>query len=249
MSGMMMKVRQEGKRGDFTARNRNRSSRQTQHMEGPAQLKNALAYTRSTQAETGTGLGYLASGGSAEQGVAIVQRMGDNVVQRGGPNDKKPSGGSSTSGPTGASGGASQTGSANLDAFQREMEAARNANWQKNGSIWWPPNNGAVANTEHDTQLPAGTVVGRIGGTKGRYVAPPNTPREKLSLAPSSDSAPYTEYRLLKTVKVKEAIVAPWFDKPGGGTQYLLPDSIENMMKNNQLEMYTGIGMGGGNNA
>lgn len=90
MAGMMMKARQVGNRSDFAARNRNRSVRQLKHMEGPAQLKNALAYTRSTQAETGTGLGYLASGGSAEQGIAIVRRMGDNVVQRCRENDDNP---------------------------------------------------------------------------------------------------------------------------------------------------------------
>lgn len=96
MSGIAMKAKQEGQRTNFTARNLDRSVSQLKHMEGPTQLKNALAYTRSTQVETGTRLGYLANNLSADKGVAIVQRMGDNVVQRCDPKDKKPSEGSST---------------------------------------------------------------------------------------------------------------------------------------------------------
>ncbi len=100
------------------------------------------------------------------------------------------------------------------------------------GNVIWPPNNGAVAGTEKMINLNKGTTFGRIGGDTGSFVAPPKTSPDKLSLAPGTDISNYTEYVVLKPIPgVEKATVAPWFDKPGGGTQFKLPMTIRDLIR------------------
>lgn len=80
--------------------------------------------------------------------------------------------------------------------------------------------------------LNKGTTFGRIGGNTGSFVAPPKTSPDKLSLAPGTDISNYTEYVVTKSITgVEKATVAPWFDKPGGGTQFKLPMSISDLIR------------------
>ena len=100
------------------------------------------------------------------------------------------------------------------------------------GKTIWPPNNGAVAGTEKMINLNKGTTFGRIGGDTGSFVAPPKTSPDNLSLAPETDISNYTEYIATKPISgVEKAIVAPWFDKPGGGTQFKLPMTIRELIR------------------
>lgn len=100
------------------------------------------------------------------------------------------------------------------------------------GKIIWSPNNGAVAGTEKMISLNKGTTFGRIGGDTGSFVAPPKTSPDKLSLAPGTDISNYTEYVVTKPIPgVEKATVASWFDKPGGGTQFKLPMSIRDLIR------------------
>ena len=132
------------------------------------------------------------------------------------------------------------SGAANTSAgnYANEMDAARAANWKRSdGSTWWPPHDGAVPGTKETVTLPAGMVFGRIGSDRGTYVAPPGTPPEQLSLCPGTDTSVYSEYRIVKEIPgVEKAAVAAWFDKPGGGTQYKLPDSIINLVINGFIQ-------------
>ncbi|WP_439444157.1 glycohydrolase toxin TNT-related protein [Listeria aquatica] len=100
------------------------------------------------------------------------------------------------------------------------------------GSIKWPPNNGAIPGTEKLISLQKGETFGRIGSNYGKFVAPRGTNPDKLSLAPGTDTTVYKEYVVIKEIpKVESADVAPWFDKPGGGKQMLLPYSINDLLQ------------------
>lgn len=96
------------------------------------------------------------------------------------------------------------------------------------GSIKWPPNNGAVAGTEKTITLKIGTILGRYGSDKGYYVTNPGADPTTLSLSPTTDLTHYTEYIVKRDIQgVISATIAPWFDQPGGGVQYLLPKMIK----------------------
>ena len=102
------------------------------------------------------------------------------------------------------------------------------------GSIKYPPNNG-FSGTPTNTTLRPGTVVDRYGAESGSYVSPQGTPYASRSLPPGSNTRPYNAYEVLKPIDAKGGIVAPWFDQPGGGTQYRLPQSIAELILNGFL--------------
>jgi len=75
----------------------------------------------------------------------------------------------------------------------------------------------------------------RYGHETGRFTSPEGTPFENRSLPPGSENRPFHTYEVLKPFDVLEGDVAPWFDQPGGGIQYMLPDSIENLINDGYL--------------
>ncbi|MBC1398786.1 TNT domain-containing protein [Listeria fleischmannii] len=94
------------------------------------------------------------------------------------------------------------------------------------------PNNGVIVGTEKIIALQRGETFGRIGSNYGKFVAPRGTNSDKLSLAPGTDTSIYKEYVVVREIpKVEVADVAPWFDKPGGGKQMLLPQSIDDLLQ------------------
>jgi hypothetical protein len=106
------------------------------------------------------------------------------------------------------------------------------------GSTMWPPNNGAVKGTEEIITMKPGIEVGRIGKGTGKYVAPPRTSPEKLSLKPGTDTSMYNEYKIVREIPgVEKAKIAPWFGQPGGGTQYKLPKSIDILLEEGYIEL------------
>ena len=101
----------------------------------------------------------------------------------------------------------------------------------------YPPNDGFNATPRNSTISP-GSTIQRSGGPQGRYVAPVDTPVTKLSLPPDKINAPITNYNVLKPIQVQSGTAMPWFGQPGGGTQFLLPDSISNLQKDGYLEIF-----------
>ena len=132
-----------------------------------------------------------------------------------------------------------EPGSADFIGPLREVDAARATDWTRpDGSTWWPPNNGAVPGSEKMVTLRKGSEFGRIGANSGSYVAPPNTSPERLALKPGTDVSVYNEYRVIKDIpQVQQAEVAAWFDMPGGGVQYKLPASINELMEMGYIEL------------
>lgn len=108
-------------------------------------------------------------------------------------------------------------------SFQDEYAAAKAAGWKKpDGSTWWPPDNGAVLPTRTGPLAP-GTKLDRYGGTNGKFLgsAGDGIPQRALADPPTGIPNKYTSQPGLH---VEEAKVAPWFDQPGGGTQYRVVD-------------------------
>ncbi|RQW22740.1 DUF4237 domain-containing protein [Bacillus sp. C1-1] len=120
---------------------------------------------------------------------------------------------------------------------------------QETGDINWPPNNGFDGDVVR-TELKPGQVIDRYGEPGGNFLSPDGTPYEQRALALHSDDAKYYRYEVLKPLEVDGGKIAPWFDRPGGGTQYLTENykiyniktgdlvepTVENLIKNKYLK-------------
>ena len=94
----------------------------------------------------------------------------------------------------------------------------------------YPPNNGAIPGTEKAITLQSGQTLGRYGeiGAKSNYVTAPGVSPNSLSLPPNTNTAVYSEIKVLKPIPgVTQSIVAPWGGSAGGGIQYQLPKPLE----------------------
>lgn len=84
--------------------------------------------------------------------------------------------------------------------------------------------------------LQPGIRIDRYGYEGGSFVAPEGTPYEKRSLAPGTDVKPYHVYEVVKPVEAIGGEVAPWFDQPGGGIQYMLRKSIHELLDSGYIK-------------
>jgi filamentous hemagglutinin len=119
--------------------------------------------------------------------------------------------------------------------------------WVKpDGSPDWPTkaNNGFDGGFNGPptiTELQPGHTFDRYGGRfdekgnftdQGKFVAPTDVPFDQRALPDSSLRSPYRQYEVLKPIpEVNSGSAAPWFGKPGMGTQYQLPMSIDELVK------------------
>lgn len=81
-------------------------------------------------------------------------------------------------------------------------------------------NDGFVPGTRRKRVLKKGTVIIRYGPQTGKFFAPPNTPYEQLSLPFDESTNEFHVYRVIRDMEVEEGIIAPYFDRIGGGIQY-----------------------------
>lgn len=84
-------------------------------------------------------------------------------------------------------------------------------------------------------ELPQGFEIDRFGEPNGNLCYAAGTPFEERSLVPSWINRPYRVYRLRRPVEVLTGVAVPWFDQPGGGTAYLFPKTIEDMIADGAL--------------
>ncbi|MFN3688928.1 glycohydrolase toxin TNT-related protein, partial [Salinarimonas sp.] len=118
---------------------------------------------------------------------------------------------------------------------QRAAQLGVDVRWvARDGQILWPPNNG-FAGTPRQVELPVGTVIDRYGQESGRFLAPVGTPFEQRALPPSSASAPYFQYEVVRPLPVQSGPAAPWFDAPGGGTQFQTSVSVKDLIADGYL--------------
>ena len=99
----------------------------------------------------------------------------------------------------------------------------------KAGNIKWPKNDG-FAGSPKKVILQPGTKIDRYGYEGGTFVSPQGTPYEMRSLAPGTEIKPYNVYEVVKPVDGLGGKIAPWFDQPGGGIQYKLNQTIQELL-------------------
>jgi Tuberculosis necrotizing toxin len=84
-------------------------------------------------------------------------------------------------------------------------------------------------------ELPTGVEIDRFGQTEGNLTYAGGTPFPLRSLVPDWIHRPYHVYRLQQPVQALAGVAVPWFGQPGGGTAYLLPKSIEDLISDGTL--------------
>jgi hypothetical protein len=123
------------------------------------------------------------------------------------------------------------------DAPRQESQQQSDAG----GKRGWPikPMNGEPPLTlfrhKKMIELPVGFEVDRFGEPAGNLVYAAGTPFEERSLVPSWINRAYRVYRLRRPVEVLTGVAVPWFEQPGGGTAYLFPNSVEDMVADGAL--------------
>jgi len=75
-----------------------------------------------------------------------------------------------------------------------------------------------------------GTRIDRYGHPGGTFVSPEGVPVPNRSLAPGTTDKPYNVYEVLKPLDAQGGKAAPWFGQPGGGTQFELGQSIQDLI-------------------
>jgi hypothetical protein len=84
-------------------------------------------------------------------------------------------------------------------------------------------------------ELPAGSVVDRFGTPGGNLVYAARTPYENRSLPPEWINSGYHVYRLQRPLRALTGVAVPWFEQPGGGTAYVLPRSVQELLDDGTL--------------
>lgn len=84
-------------------------------------------------------------------------------------------------------------------------------------------------------ELPAGSELDRFGGPNGNLTYAAGTPFEERSLVPEWVNRPYHVYRVQRPMEALAGVAIPWFNQPGGGSAYLLPASIEELLAEGDL--------------
>ncbi|HEX5115149.1 MAG TPA: TNT domain-containing protein [Pseudonocardiaceae bacterium] len=84
-------------------------------------------------------------------------------------------------------------------------------------------------------ELQPGTEVDRFGSPEGNLTYVAGTPFEQRSLVPDWVHRPYHMYRVTRPVQALTGGAIPWFDQPGGGTAYLLPRAIDELVGTGEL--------------
>ena len=84
-------------------------------------------------------------------------------------------------------------------------------------------------------ELSPGNQIDRYGGPSGNVVYVARTPFHQRSLPADWESRPYHTYRLLAPLRVLTGTAVPWFEQPGGGTAYILPRAIADLLADGTL--------------
>ncbi|RSD22131.1 glycohydrolase toxin TNT-related protein [Amycolatopsis eburnea] len=84
-------------------------------------------------------------------------------------------------------------------------------------------------------ELPAGSELDRFGGPTGNLTYAAGTPFAERSLVPEWVNRPYHVYRVQRPLETLAGVAIPWFNQPGGGSAYLLPASIEELLAEGDL--------------
>lgn len=126
-----------------------------------------------------------------------------------------------------------------------ERAAAKAANYKRpDGSTWWPKDEGFLTrgkflSNNEKSQLIFSRISERTGSQDtGRFGAPVNTKFENRSLPESHRSYTEKRYRIINpnAIEIEVGRSKPWFDKPGLGVQYRFSKSIQDMIRDGDIE-------------
>ncbi|MGJ7905397.1 glycohydrolase toxin TNT-related protein [Actinopolyspora sp. H202] len=85
------------------------------------------------------------------------------------------------------------------------------------------------------TVLQPGTEIDRFGDPDGNVTYAIRTPYNQRSLPPQWATRNYFAYRVQRPVQVLSGTAVPWFEQPGGGTAYVLPVSVNELLGDGTL--------------
>ena len=92
----------------------------------------------------------------------------------------------------------------------------------------WPANFGFASGKDSTVTLSPGTQIDRFGQPTGGFLSPAGTPFGDRALPAASYNAGYHVYEVAKPIGgVRAGPAKPWFNQPGNGTQYQLPQSVQ----------------------
>lgn len=98
----------------------------------------------------------------------------------------------------------------------------------------WPESDGFFLGFRKQITLEPGTVVDRFGLERGRFTSPEGTPLEARALRPYGNET-YNAYQVNRPIGVQAGLTAPAFGKPVLGIQYMLADSVSNLIDSEHL--------------
>ncbi|GAB1318723.1 hypothetical protein MFIFM68171_08933 [Madurella fahalii] len=130
--------------------------------------------------------------------------------------------------------------------------------WFNESSGWWnyPPQSGFTlvqdgegggedgTPIQGNVTLPVDTLLDRFGSEFGTFVSPAGAPYAQRALPPSNlvagqgeDASTYNYkvYSVVQELVVLAGPIAPWFGQPGAGVQYMLYDSVANLIEQGYL--------------
>ncbi|SFT81767.1 Protein of unknown function [Actinopolyspora lacussalsi subsp. righensis] len=89
--------------------------------------------------------------------------------------------------------------------------------------------------SRQNTVLQPGTELDRFGDPDGNVTYAIRTPYNQRSLPPQWATRNYFAYRVQRPVQVLSGTAVPWFEQPGGGTAYVLPVSVNELLGDGTL--------------
>lgn len=100
----------------------------------------------------------------------------------------------------------------------------------------WPANFGFAPGKDSIVTLSPGTQIDRFGRPTGGFLSPEGTPFGDRALPADSYNAEYHVYEVKKPIHgVRSGPAEPWFNQPGNGTQYQLPQSVQSHLDAGEL--------------
>jgi hypothetical protein len=89
-------------------------------------------------------------------------------------------------------------------------------------------------------EMQPGTEIDRFGDGDGNLTYMVGTPFPLRSLVPDWVNRSYHTYRVQQAFEALTGVAIPWFEQPGGGTAFLLPHAVEDMLEDGYLVEVTG---------
>src|SRR5260221_319935 len=106
----------------------------------------------------------------------------------------------------------------------------------------WPQGDGFAA-APVPVVLPPGVLIDRFGSDTGRFFSPKGASYAARSLPYACEKLTYTAYRVAQPLVVWTGKAAPWFDEPGGATQFQTDAPASRLMADHVIETVQSPGM------